>query len=352
MKLSKTDDVGSFPLPDYLTLDDVENAGALCHKSISRGITFTAIKKNRFVTQKFVNPVIDIYLKKLDTGLDYPNYPQFREMNKQFSNWLADDLTIESEKAFIPEIKVLEQWAKEEFENTSHRYVCRACFTGPLELAIHKLGPQAITPSILERVAESVAKFVENLQIFTEYFTIPLVAIDEPSIGLRDLPNLSSEDITKALTIATDPIQERSQKCEIHLHSLSNITPVWLVEKITIIGAEFAADPSNFGVITPALLKEHHKYLRAGIAVTSFDHLVLDYAEKHKIAPKVMYGDNNLLFQALETHEQILERFNFTKEKYGDLVVLAGPDCGLKSWKSSEIALKLLKNINDALIIK
>ena len=45
MKLSKTDDVGSFPLPDYLTLEDVENTWALCHKSISRGITFTAIKR-------------------------------------------------------------------------------------------------------------------------------------------------------------------------------------------------------------------------------------------------------------------------------------------------------------------
>ncbi|MFX0091376.1 MAG: hypothetical protein ACFFBD_06400 [Candidatus Hodarchaeota archaeon] len=350
MKLSKTDDIGSFPLPDYLNNEDVQKAGTLCHKSLVRSLSLVSIKKNRYINQKFIHPVIETFQEKLKSGLNYPNYPQFREMNKQFADWLNDDLTIRKENAFIPEVRILEQWAENEFENSSQTIVCRACFTGPLEVAIHKLGVEALSPSILERTAESIAKFVESLQVFTEYFMIPLIAIDEPSIGLRDFPNLNPEDITRALKIATNPIQEQ-QQCMIHLHSLSNLDPVWSVEKIHVIGAEFAADPSNFGVITPELLKENQKQLRAGIAITSFDNLVLDYAEKHNIEPKVMYNDEDLLLQALEPQEKILERFKYAKKEYGDLVVLAGPDCGLRSWRSSNIALKLLKDVNEALTV-
>jgi 5-methyltetrahydropteroyltriglutamate--homocysteine methyltransferase len=45
----------------------------------------------------------------------------------------------------------------------------------------------------------------------------------------------------------------------------------------------------------------------------------------------------------VESEAAIRERFAGAKEKFGERLAFAGPDCGLGSWPSQEAALLLLK---------
>ena len=105
------DDVGSFPLPSGHSREILSKAAKLYTKSISRGIDPGKIALNRFIKNRFILPVQEMFELKLKAGVDIPNFPQFRDMNGMFLELIDDDLNISEDEAIIPELAVLNHWA-------------------------------------------------------------------------------------------------------------------------------------------------------------------------------------------------------------------------------------------------
>ncbi|MFX0116259.1 MAG: hypothetical protein ACFFB3_17045 [Candidatus Hodarchaeota archaeon] len=341
-----TDDIGSFPLPIGVSREEINRAAMLAHRMMVRKTSVSTLGQNKFLQQKFIRPVVNAFELKGQTGLSWPNYPQFRDMNRQFLDLLDSDLSIKPENALIPEVEVLRDYARTKYDQTGEKTLCRVCITGPVELGLQLFGAH-LTPDILALLADSVAKFVQNYSIVTEYFEVPLIAIDDPSLGIRDLPALEDPDITAALSEATTYADDR--EIFIHLHSLTRLKPVLEVPNITIIGGEFAGTPDYLSFLSKDLLREYDKKARAGIAITSLDSLVIHYAELHGMNPGTLYQTPALLLDALESVEDVRTHFQLVLDKLGSYVTIAGPDCGFGAWISQELALETLRRVVTAI---
>jgi 5-methyltetrahydropteroyltriglutamate--homocysteine methyltransferase len=338
----KTNDIGSFPLPHGISKDACHRAAMLFHRAWVNGLKFKEIEKNRFIKTNFIQPVIQIFKLKQKTGLDFPNYPQFRDMNLQFLELISDSLTISSEAAIIPEVEVLREFALRKFENTGKKIVLQVCISGAIELGIAKFGAVNISDGIIEQLALCVDEFVKNNLNTTEYCKIGLISLDEPRLGLVDLPKLSDDGIIQALDI-------ESQGCAnvrtmIHLHSFSKAALITEVRNIDILAGEFASDTSNYGFIDPSLFYKSNKKLRAGIAISSLDTLLNRYFEKEGVNPRILHSVKKLS-KIHEPTKTLKARLNRVLNEFGDLIVLVGPDCGLGGWMFPRMAAQLLYNI-------
>ncbi len=340
-----TDDVGSFPIPKGLNREDITKAASLTHRMLVKGTHLQSLRKNKFINSKFLLPVLDSFQQKRKTGINWPNYPQFRNMNYQFLDFLESDLTISYEKALIPELCVIQDYAQENYDQTGEKIECRVCIAGPLELGLQLYGPN-LSHDVVNLLAESVNKFIQNSCIQTEYFEVPLIVVDEPSLGVRDITNVDDKTITTSLVKALEGTE--NFEVLIHLHSLTRLEPVLEVPSISIIGAEFANEPSNIAFLSNEVLNEFNKKIRAGVAITSLDSLVLKYVEKHGVNPKEFYQSANKLIETIESVNTIKSHLNKVFNKFGKNVALAGPDCGLGAWIFQEVALELLQRVNKA----
>ncbi|MFQ5979768.1 MAG: hypothetical protein ACE5OZ_16685 [Candidatus Heimdallarchaeota archaeon] len=337
-----TDDVGSFPLPSEVTREENTRAAALAHRMMVKGANIASLQQNKYLQQKLLGPVVDAFKLKQHAGILWPNYPQFQDMNRQFLDLLGSDLSISPENALIPEVEILQAYAQANFDQTAEKTLCRVCITGPVELGIQLFGAN-LTADVLLKLATSVNKFVQNYCNDSEYFEVPLLAIDDPSLGIRDLPSLKDADIIAALTEATKATNGR--EIFIHLHSLTHLKPILRVPNITIIGAEFASTPDYLSFLSEKLLTEYGKKVRAGIAITSFDTLVLRYADSQGMNPGDVYRSPSLLQEVLESVDDIRAHYQPIMEKVGDFVTVAGPDCGLGPWLSQDLAFETLRRV-------
>ncbi len=344
-KRIKTDDIGSFPLPRGINRQDCHQAAILFHKATVKGLKSSEIEKNRFIRKNFIQPVIKAFKLKQKTGLDYPNYPQFRDMNAQFLDIISDSLTLSSEEAIIPEVEVLQAYAKRKFEEKGEKTVLQICITGAIELGIAKFGAGMISDGFVEQFALCVDDFVKTIIEKTGHCEIGLISFDEPRLGLVDLPRLTDDGIIQALDIM-------SKGCDnvcsmIHLHSFSKANLIAEVRNIDILAGEFASDPSNYSFIDRDLLHKTNKKLRAGIAVSSMDSLLNNYFKRERIDKQILQSPEDLK-NILEPVEVIRMRINKVLNQFGDLVALMGPDCGLGGWIFPEVAAQLLTDTVDA----
>ena len=339
-------DVGSFPLPFGVTKQDATKAATLFWKAYTSGKNFDSIVKNRFVNSKFIEPVKHIFIQKIQTGLDIPSYPQIRDMNEMFLNFLDSTLQIDTQKALIPELVVLEHTADEIRETQNYDMNIGVCVTGPLQLAHQTFKNAGMTRDILMRLSDSVKAYIQNAVSLNEY-NVVLITIDEPYLGIVDLP-VSDDIIREVLDHTLEDLPENILTA-IHLHSFSRLIPILDSEKIQIIGGEFAGDPSNFSFVEPDVFREQKKLLRAGISMSAIDRMVTDYVETTPGASFNIYNDPKGLTDVVESIETIRNRYQHLKGKYHNLIRLVGPDCGLSSWIYPEVASLLLKRTVDAI---
>jgi 5-methyltetrahydropteroyltriglutamate--homocysteine methyltransferase len=89
------------------------------------------------------------------------------------------------------------------------------------------------------------------------------------------------------------------------------------------------------------MLDETDKMIRVGVSRTDIDALVAELNDKGIVKPA-----NE---QIVESEETIKKRFLAAKEKFGERLAFAGPDCGLGSWPSQEAASLLLKRTVNAI---
>jgi len=324
------DDIGSFPLP----------------KGVNREWVSQAVKNNDPKLQDLLKSTMQ---QKIDAGVDIPTYPQFRDMNQMFLELINDEsaqeepLIVKKETARIMELSALEDVGAHYFKNTGNKLNIRICVTGPLELYLNQFGGTAYK-DVLNAFATSIDRFIANSIDNAKQFRIATISIDEPSIGINPQIMFSDNDIIEALTIATKTSGLHKIDTEIHLHSPLHYKLICRVSSIGIIGVESAANPSYLDLIDKKDLVDHDKFLRVGVSRTDIFGMAAVLNEK--------YGTNvwkeparlEEIITEMETPGTISKRLHKAYSLFGDRIKYAGPDCGLGSWPSQELAFKLLKN--------
>jgi 5-methyltetrahydropteroyltriglutamate--homocysteine methyltransferase len=128
---------------------------------------------------------------------------------------------------------------------------------------------------------------------------------------------------------------------QIHLHSSSRLADCLRVENIDVVSFEGAGSPKNVEAVSKKMLDEANKQIRVGVSRTDIDSLLAESRDKGMLNPTAE--------QLVEAEETITKRFVAAKEKFGERLAFAGPDCGLGSWPSQHAALLLLKRTVDAI---
>ncbi|MFQ5801047.1 MAG: hypothetical protein ACE5HH_04950, partial [Candidatus Hydrothermarchaeales archaeon] len=160
--------------------------------------------------------------------------------------------------------------------------------------------------------------------------------IDEPSIGFTDLLNVEKDDLTDVLEKALKGIDIPVQ---IHLHTLKSADIALQTEGITTITGEFAASPENMDFITRKDLEVHDKFLRAGITRTNIDSIIAEHLDR---------GIEPAPHQLIDEKEIIKKRIKKLDSIFGKRISSWGPDCGLGSWPTHDVAGELLKRTVEA----
>lgn len=302
------DDIGSYPLPRGVRLD-----------GLSR--------------EQYLQVAGQVLTEKIRAGVEIPTYPQLRNMIRMFMDPIQDpDIT---ESPFLikrDEARILEMEAVPAGQKV------RVCVTGPIELYISAFGATAYT-DILYTLAESVSRFLEGAK---EGGKMALASLDEPSLGLNSSIIFTEEEIQEALEIASRPCREMD--CEVHLHSPLYAGLCARVSGINILGVESAAHPDYLRLIDRDLLEDTGTYLRAGIART--DILALS-AKLNDIYGTNLWEDLPRLEREIlkmESPQVMKGRLDQAYSMFGERLIATGPDCGLGSWPSQELAGDLLRN--------
>ncbi|MCX9083697.1 MAG: methionine synthase [Candidatus Methanoperedens sp.] len=329
------DDIGSFPFP----------------KGMNREWITQAIINN---DPKFGDVLKSTMQQKIDAGVVIPTYPQFRDMNQMFLEIINDEssqeepLIVRKEKARILELSALEEVGAQYLKNTGKKLNIRVCVTGPLELYQNQFGGTAYK-DVLNAFAKSIDRFIANSIDNAKQFRIATISIDEPSIGINPQIMFSDADIIEALTIATSSSASNKIDTEIHLHSPLHYKLICKVPSIGIIGVESAANPSYLDLIDKKDLVDNDKYLRVGVSRTDIFGMAAVLNEKY--ATNVWKDPSRLdeIVTEMETPAIISERLQKAYSIFGERIKYAGPDCGLGSWPSQELASRLLKNTGIAI---
>jgi 5-methyltetrahydropteroyltriglutamate--homocysteine methyltransferase len=122
---------------------------------------------------------------------------------------------------------------------------------------------------------------------------------------------------------------------QVHLHSSLNANDVLDVEGLDVVSLEFAASPKNLEGLSKKALDEKDKYVRVGVARTDVDSIMAELYEKGIAKPTPD--------QLVESEETMRRRYDKAREKFGERLLFAGPDCGLGGWPTQETAELLLK---------
>ena len=306
----KVDDIGSFPIP--------------------KGVSREWITRN-LESKEYEEMVQRAFLMKAKY-LDCPNYPQFRDMIEMFmepiKTYQEDAYLIERSKAVIPELEYVQKMDVDSV---------RVCITGPFELYYREFGG-VIYDDILLNLAESVRRFAENA---CKFENVRCVSIDEPSLGLA--PDLLPEDelLEKAF--------EYNFKADVQIHLHEPLFYEKILETgIDVIGIECAKKPENMDFVDAEVVESADKKIRIGVARSDIDGIIAEFNTANNVNAWENDELISLAIDEIEAVDKIAERIERAKEKFGDLIAYVGPDCGLFSFPTQELALQLLRNLGRA----
>ncbi|MDI9394717.1 MAG: methionine synthase [Euryarchaeota archaeon] len=327
------DDIGSYPLPEWVSKEWIQNAF-----------------KTRAEDEKLFSVINDAFQQKIDAGVDVPTYPQYQDMNEQFLKVIRDsDCTegpfdVKLECARIEELEAIETVAKAYKEKFGETLKVRICVTGPTELYLKEFGGTRYA-DIYSLLAKSINKFVLNSMKSAKHFKIATVSIDEPSIGLNPELSFDENDIISAFSEASRAASKWGADVEIHLHSPLYYHYACETPTINVIGVESAANPSYLKLIDKKMLDDTDSFLRLGIARTDIFSLAGILNEKYctNIWKDQQYMPE--IVSELETPDVIAKRLKQAYRSFGSQIKYVGPDCGLGSWPTQKIAFTLLSNV-------
>jgi 5-methyltetrahydropteroyltriglutamate--homocysteine methyltransferase len=308
------DDIGSFPLP--------------------KGVRVQSLSRDQYL-----DLVKDVLAQKYRAGVQYATYPQFRDMISMFMDEIENPDNAESPYLIKrDEARIMELLAVAPGQKV------RVCVTGPVELYISVFGATHY-PDILNNLAESVARFLDHARSEGK---MSIASLDEPSLGLNSNIIFSEEEVQEALEIASAPC--RDMDCEVHLHSPLLAEVCARVPGINIVGIESASHPDYLQLIDKKALEETDSYIRAGIART--DILSMSAGLNEKLGINLWNDLPHLEREILEMESPEVMRRRLAKAyaRFGDRLRATGPDCGLGSWPSQDLAGRLLANCAAAVM--
>jgi 5-methyltetrahydropteroyltriglutamate--homocysteine methyltransferase len=332
------DDIGSFPLPSSVDRRLFNRAYILAREAISNG---KDIRKDEFLLNSFYQVIVDSFRKKCHTGLDVVNYPQHYDMHEQFAEVIHNSMDkgtyiVDEKAAVIPEVHVIEQKAKRLSEETGKKVLLRVCVTGPMELYLKLVGTVPYN-DILLMFAETVRRFAKNSILDSKYVKTEVVSLDEPSFGFQDI----SADRDTILDVLEKAFDFSGVVKQIHLHSASRVAEILSVKSLNVLSFEYATSPRNVESLSRNMLEKADKQLRVGVSRTDINSITSELYDKGITQPSIE--------QIVESEETIRKRFVTVKEKYGDRMAFAGPDCGLGGWSTQDAAQLLLKRTVNAI---
>ena len=250
---------------------------------------------------------------------------------------------IENPKLAVSPYRIAKENAKIlELEAVPPGQRVRVCVTGPVELYISAFGATNYV-DILNNLAESVASFLENAK---GAGVMAVASLDEPSLGMSSNIVFSEDEIRDALEVASAPC--RGMDCEVHLHSPLYAEACARVAGISIVGIESAAHPDYLKLIDKKILEETDTYLRAGIART--DILALAARLNDQMGVNLWENMARLEQEILlrESPPVMKKRLEAAYAQFGARLRATGPDCGLGSWPSQDLADRILANCSRA----
>jgi 5-methyltetrahydropteroyltriglutamate--homocysteine methyltransferase len=336
-----SDDIGSFPLPAAADREKLRETAS----KIAAG---ASIKGDRVTFDQVIDQMMQ---KKIDSGIMRPNYPQVTDMISFYQGLLEEHSEedepwlVQKKHAVIPELFALEAAGKKFLKDTGEPLRIRVCVTGPLELYLKSAGGN-VQEDLLMNIAKSISRFLENSIIDTSYLKTSVFSIDEPSLGLNPNLAVNADILADAWETATKKAGRRD--VEMHLHSVNAVDMLYAVPKINVIGVEYAASPKALDLLDKSEIESYDKFLRVGVARTDIAKMVAEYNEKYS-ADLWTTKDFSGLTEKAENVRNITKRLNKAYELFGDRIKYAGPDCGLGSWPSQDVAYSLLKNAADAI---
>ena len=331
------DDIGSFPLPEGTKREEYARAYELARQSI---INHQDPSKDEFIRKNFYSIVVDSFRTKLQTGLDVVNFPQHFSGIRQVGDVVHEAMekgsfVVDQDRAFLPEIFVINQEAKSLYEEFGKKIKLRVSIFGPVEQYLAEIGTTAF-PDVLNGFAQTINRFAKNSILNNEYIETAVISIDEPSLGHTNL-SATPELIRETLEGAFD--FQGSLK-QIHLHFSTGIHDLLTVKGLDVLSFEYAASPKNIEAVPKSFLEKADKQIRVGIARTDIDSIWAELYERGITKP----SDE----QIVDSVDIIRKRYLFAKEKYGERMTFTGPDCGLGSWPSQKAATLLLKRTVEA----
>lgn len=322
----------------------------------------------------FEKMVVQGFRDKLRTGIDVPNYPQFRDMNEMFLAMIegvekvkggyleTKILSIRSDGSHIPEVMVLRKNSQIICENIGESFEARICVTGPYTLSSLFLYRDN---EIFSRLGKAISQIVENNVFSEKHGKVSLVAIDEPVFGLQDdtlidFGSKGRENLQKAWESIFHKAESKNAQTLLHLHNTADDL-FWNVESLNIIDSH-VDDPLYQMKRTKERLESTDKFLKASVSISDFDTLIKkriiatsqqkinELAINEKIAeawtsitdqetdPEIFLENRDIMKKRLV---EIVDRFSVERVPY------AGPECGLKSFPTYECALENLRRVSS-----
>ena len=338
----KFDDVGSFPLPTNINRDDFERFYWIAYKALINKID---IFENKGISIHFIDPILKSFQLKMNSGLEIANYPQHIDMYKQFLKPITDYETtpnlIDPTKAFVPEIFVIKNYAKEYYEKMGAPLNLKLCITGPIELYVKKLNFTIYLDMALN-FARSVNSFLKNSIINNKYLKTSIISIDEPSFGYTDLMHIDKSDL---VPIFDKTVQGIDAIIQFHIHTL-NLADIPLQTKnLNVITCEYASNKSN--KIPRRELEQYDKFIRVGITRTNVNSIMAEALDSG--VPFDYFKTMEGIMSLIDSKERIKNNLENAIEHYGDRLKFIGPDCGLSGWYYPEIAYELLHRTHEAI---
>ncbi len=329
------DDIGSLPFPKNSSITKEQFSSLYIQQQE------IAAEKKKIDSQQFYDIVADALWLKVESGLEAITYPQLYNMYDQFliamKNHEREPFVIEERYAVIPELFVVRAEAKKYYEQRGKKLKLRVCVTGPVELYQRAGFGSYIYEDVLKHFAESVNAFLRNAIISDKYIETFVVSIDEPSMGYSDLLNITDDTLVDIYELTTKDI---STLIQIHLHTPRAAKIPLLTKSINVLTVESAANPENLKTISKKELEAHDKFIRVGVTRTNIDAIYAAFIEQGR-EPKPV--------ELVDDESAIRKRFEAAQKIFGERMSFAGPDCGLGSWPSQEVAQELLRRTVSAI---
>ncbi len=329
------DDVGSFPLPEYIDKEMFNKFYWIAYNGLIKN---EDVFENRGINNFFQHPILQSFQQKLNAGVEIINYPQHIDMYNQFlkpiSNYETQPDLIDSSKAIIPEMFVIKKYAKEYYERTSTPLNIKLCVTGPIELYVKKHS-FTVYSDIALNLAKSINSFFKNSLYFTKYLKTPVISIDEPSFGYIDLINISNDEI---VTIFDKSLENINTTTQIHLHTLDRASICLQTKNLDVLTCEYASDPNN--TLPKKDLDENDKFIRVGIVRTNIDSIIAEALDSGKTYEEIKTFEG--IMYLIDSKEKIRKNLLTALNHYKERLKFVGPDCGLSGWSPPEVGYELL----------